>query len=334
MTSDLKYRAIDWFVRLRAPDATSEDRDRHADWLAEDASHRAAQAAVEEEWRNLDGLSDWAKTELQRLEVTQLPRKRIRLRYWLLGFSMASAAALALFLLLPALAPSITQEHFATASGEQRRVMLEDGSRMHLNSSTAVDIRFSVAEREVRLIEGEGLFDVAHDPDRPFVVEFSGGRVVAVGTRFSVYFVANKLAVTVLEGKVVVIPETKRPPERPEPELLLEPNQQAHIDLTRAIKEVKTVDATRLTAWDKGLLVFDNTPLTEVAAEISRYVGGEIRLAAGVPDYAVTGTIKIRDMETMLRILSEVAPVTPVRTSPAVTTLMYSPRPLRQDDHS
>jgi transmembrane sensor len=113
--------------------------------------------------------------------------------------------------------------------------------------------------------------------------------------------------------------------KRPESEALLIPNQQARIDLAGAIAAIETVDATRLTAWDNGLLIFDNTPLREVAAEISRYVGGTIEIASGVPNYPVTGTIKIRDRETMLRVLSEVAPIIPVQTTANVTTLMYSP---------
>jgi transmembrane sensor len=332
MNSDLKSKAIDWFVRLRAPDAGAQERDAHDEWLAEDPAHRAAEAAIETEWRNLDGLSAWAKSELQRLESAEVPSRRLQVNYWLMGFATASAAALVAFVLWSVLAPTTSSEHIATAKGEQRRVVLEDGSRIHLNSSSTVDVRFSRQQREVRLIEGEGLFDVTHDPGRPFVVQVPGSKVVAVGTRFNVYFVNDELAVTVLEGKVMVVPDKLSLTKRPESEALLVPNQQAHIDLTGAIGAIQTVDATRLTSWDNGLLIFDNTPLREVAAEISRYVSGTIEIAAGVPNYPVTGTIKIRDRETMLRVLSEVAPVIPVQSTATVTTLMHSPGQALRDD--
>ncbi len=61
-----------------------------------------------------------------------------------------------------------------TATGEIRHVTLSDGTRLDLNSDSAVDLRFSASERRIRLIRGEVLLTSGHDPLRPLIVETPG----------------------------------------------------------------------------------------------------------------------------------------------------------------
>ena len=106
--------------------------------------------------------------------------------------------------------------------------------------------------------------------------------------------------------------------------ILLGSDQQAQLTIQGEVTEVKAVDAEKLTAWNRGLLILDGMPLREVAEELSRYVVGTIRVASNVPDYPVTGVIKIRDQDTMLQLLSEVVPIIPIRQSTKVTVLYSS----------
>ncbi len=76
---------------------------------------------------------------------------------------------------------------YATGIGEQRSIVLADGSTVDLNSRSKIRIRFSSERRGVELIEGQALFKVAKDHARPFVVDSDGTRVRAVGTQFDVY---------------------------------------------------------------------------------------------------------------------------------------------------
>ena len=84
---------------------------------------------------------------------------------------------------------------------------------------------------------------------------------------------------------------------------------------------MEEVNAAEVTAWDRGLLVLDGMPLRQVAKELSRYISGDVEVAVDVPDHPVTGVIKISDSETMLRFLSEVVPVRPVKRSSQITVL-------------
>src|SRR3984957_3986026 len=93
---------------------------------------------------------------------------------------------------------------FETATGEQRTFELEDGSVVSLNTHSRVAVRLAAHAREVRLLRGEALFHVAHDPSRPFLVSTDDAVVQAVGTQFDVYRRDDGTVVAVLEGRVNV----------------------------------------------------------------------------------------------------------------------------------
>src|ERR1700734_2214440 len=93
---------------------------------------------------------------------------------------------------------------FETATGEQRTFELEDGSVVSLNTHFRVAVRLTAHVREVRLVRGEALFHVAHDPSRPFLVSTDDAVVQAVGTQFDVYRRDDGTVVAVLEGRVNV----------------------------------------------------------------------------------------------------------------------------------
>ena len=100
--------------------------------------------------------------------------------------------------------PQVYQTHF----GEQRSILLEDGSRITLNTASRIDVRFDKGQRFVRLLEGEALFEVAHDATRPFDVQTGATVLRALGTQFDVEMGPNLTTVTVVEGRVAVVPQS------------------------------------------------------------------------------------------------------------------------------
>ena len=261
----------------------------------------------------------------------RVAKHRRHMRYWTAG--LASAAAL--FLAVIFWSTVDTPVHYETVKAEQREVALNDGSRIHLNTATAVSVHYTEEMREVSLRQGEGLFDVNPD-ERPFVVRAADTSVFAVGTRFRVYLDGGDVIVTVLEGTVAVatadVPETdigqipfsnandKRVIKTPG-SVLLRADQQTTVGASGALSATETVNAGMVTAWREGKLVFDATPLRQVVREISRYSPGEIAVADDVPDHPVTALLHIRSPEAMLRFLSSAVPVTPVKLSPQLTVL-------------
>lgn len=117
---------------------------------------------------------------------------------------------------------------YTTAFGEQRSIQFEDGSTVELNSRSKIRVKYSKQERDVELIEGQALFQVAHDTSRPFIVAAGATRVRAVGTQFDVYKKSNGTVVTVVEGRVAVYsaPQGLLPPtgETPTLPLSAQPN--------------------------------------------------------------------------------------------------------------
>jgi len=232
---------------------------------------------------------------------------------------------------------------YQTAKAEQRQFTLEDGSRLHLNIASSVEVRFNSGSREVTLTEGESMFDVAHDPSRPFMVRAGNNNVIALGTRFSVHLENGNVEVTVLEGRVAVVPLSLSFSESASliaeqssliqdssnsentDTFILEPDRQLRIDANGQLESLLEVNAVERTSWQEGQLIFEGTPLRQVVSEISRYVPGQIRVADNVLDFPVTGVIQIRNPAAMLELLSMVVPVVPIRESATITMLYNQP---------
>ncbi len=231
---------------------------------------------------------------------------------------------------------------FATALGEQRVVKLADRSVVYLNTSSRVEVRFTDTARVVRLLEGEALFSVERDLQRPFRVQTGVIAVQAIGTQFNVRRTAlTDIVVSIIDGRVAVIPtalvaspspdhavapstrvgpskspiQRSRPAKSPvdsAPEIagalsVLVAGEQAHIHIGEdgAIEQRIVDDVTNATAWRERRLVFDATPLTEVVAEVNRYnLTPRLRLEDGaVSTRQVTGVFTADKPEFLIGFL-------------------------------
>src|SRR5579862_254298 len=151
---------------------------------------------------------------------------------------------------------SATALRFETRHGEQLARRLADGSIVHLNTDSAVSIRFSKAERVVELTSGQAEFEVAHEPHRAFRVVAGSAEVVAVGTQFDVRLEHDSTVVTVVEGRVAVGlssmfagDSAHSSPGRSPPTLQLGANQQIIVAEGDWPAVPMAVDAPRSTAW-------------------------------------------------------------------------------------
>jgi transmembrane sensor len=177
---------------------------------------------------------------------------------------------------------------YAAAIGEQRSIVLEDGSVVELNSRSRLRVRYTDRERTIDLLEGQGLFRVARAPDRPFVVRTGDVLVRAVGTEFDVYRRPAGTTVTVLEGKVDVIASaggssaraaeqsgsadgSRRARQTPSVQpIRLAAGEQATVSRAGQV-EPKPANVAAATAWTQRQLAFESATLEEVAHEFNRY---------------------------------------------------------------
>ena len=207
--------------------------------------------------------------------------------------------------------------NFTTGTGEQRTVQLADGSTIELNSKSRVRVLFSDRERDVELVEGQALFRVAKDPVRPFVVRSDGTRVRAVGTQFDVYRKTSGTTVTVVEGRVAVLsspePGSSETPasatgpdgESKEGSAVVFVSTGEQVTVTdQAVSEPRHADVKAATAWTERELVFDMTPLSEVAQEFNRYNAQKLVVSdPALRDFHVTGVFSSTDSASLLRFL-------------------------------
>lgn len=251
-------QALDWFTRLRAENLGSDERAAFDAWRLQPQNARAY-AEVEQLWQTL---------ELPAHRVRKAERERARTKRWpryaaAAGLLLAAGVA---WLSVPAL--QNLGSDYATVAGERREVVLNDGSRLWLDSASMVDVDMQGATRTVRLRQGRLFADVVHD-GRPFVVHVDEAKVEVLGTRFSVSQEAGADEVVLLSGRVQVSTPTQQQ--------LLAPGQRLMVHGER-VGAPEMVDAERLLAWRAGQLRVREVPLREVLQQLAAYQGKRLVL--------------------------------------------------------
>lgn len=299
VTPEIAAEAAVWIARLHGPSRSPQmERDFRA-WQARSAAHRKAFERSTDIWEAVPRIrvQDAFASASMRASESDADAAggawrgpRLRRRWPLLLALPALLVAAALFVLV-----GERGEAYATQVGEQREVMLDDGSRMTLNTDTQVRVELGAKQRSIDVQRGEALFEVAKDPHRPFVVHAGGSEVVAVGTVFSVRLAdegtqrPEALAVTLVEGQVSVRsdPSAWSKGLSPNSPVLMKAGQRL-----RLVKAVSTVDdhvsqqldsprVDRLLAWQRSEVVFDDMPLADAVADMNRYCRTPIVLIGG-----------------------------------------------------
>ncbi len=194
-------------------------------------------------------------------------------------------------------------------TGEIRQLELADGTRLTLDSASAVDVNFDLETRLVQLWSGAIHIETAPDPasrHRPFVVQTAHGRIRALGTRFTVrqdtHGADARTHVAVMAGAVEIVPVNSQPPLQ-----IINAGWQSSFDADAcATASALTPNAE---AWAQGLLYADNTPLSEFIAQLARYRRGSLRCDAAIGDLRVSGAFRLRDTDAVLNLLQQSLPV-------------------------
>jgi transmembrane sensor len=215
-----------------------------------------------------------------------------------------SRASIAAALVLAALGIGVgtylqrTAGHYETRIGEQRDVLLADGSRVTLNTDTALAVRFSEHRRYVELEHGEALFQVKHEVTRPFDVAAGGILTRALGTEFNVDLRSTRVTVSVLDGAVRVTPSAGlagAPGEAAAVTALSKGEALEFRPGEHSLREQRA-DLKRIDAWQTRRLEFNDTPLSDAVEEVNRY--STIRITVGSADLApvrVSGVFRTGD---------------------------------------
>ncbi|WP_431258554.1 FecR family protein [Roseateles chitinivorans] len=327
VTPEIAAEAAVWVARLHGPSRSRTMELACLDWQGRSAAHRLAFERCTDTWEAVSGLtlSVYAgATAGARPHHGANGGFRIR-RAVLVSTALGGAASLA-WRLLP------DEQIYETGVGERRVVMLADGTRMSLNTSTDVRVELTKTRRAVSVRSGEVLFEVAKDSSRAFEVQVANAKVVATGTAFLVRATprerdsSESFGVTLIEGRVVV--QRPRGAQTMPASLVMAPGDRMRVlrsEEGRAGEEFPPprLDRPRLNqllAWQRGEAVFDNTPLPEAVAELNRYSKAQIFLV-GVDGEAlrVSGVYRTGDNDAFARAVARLHDLVLQREAGGVT---------------
>jgi transmembrane sensor len=332
-------QAATWIARLDRGLRGSEQEQLQA-WLAEDARHRPALLEVARLCDRMDMLAEMAELfPLQREAVGSrwsrawLPAAGLvavvgvlvslfefRLRTGrAAGDAVVPVSATHATTAVNGTAPDATPfvASYSTAVGEQRAVVLPDHSTIRLNTNTALQVKYSATARLLEMTRGEANFEVAKDPARLFTVRVAGFDFNAVGTAFNIRADSSRgVRLTVTEGRVRIHRAPQSEPAggqsgaaRSEPTEVTEVEANKEVVIGQSserIAALRTEQVAVATAWQRGMLAFEATPLQQVVAELARYSTTHFVIEdAEIGRVPVSGYFKIGDLDALAAVLQQ-----------------------------
>lgn len=224
---------------------------------------------------------------------------------------LAALAAALLLMLFGGMTSYMLIRHasyYHTTVGGLKSVSMPDGSRVTLNTSTAIRIALGPRERDIILEKGEAFFDVAHDRQRPFVVHAGDQRIIAVGTQFSVFREPQGSRVVVTEGKVRVEDATSGSPANA---TSVPAGSVAEAgDAGVLVRSMTIAETQAYLAWQRGYLVFHDTPLADAVAEFNRYNSKQLVIRdSSLKGIRVGGNLRATNVTAFTRVLEQGFPV-------------------------
>lgn len=351
----LAEEAAEWLIRLDADmPPTRQDMKALGEWLHRSPAHRQELESLAGLWGRMNVLTELAVPlgkASRTAERTRHKRSARARRTWRRPGALAASIAASLtivvatsFVLLtrePAMDPLLaTNGLYATAIGQQKTTTLADGSEVILNTNSQIRVDYGDGYRKVHLLQGEALFTVAKNAERPFRVYAGNGRIEALGTAFSVYLNGGDVNVTVTEGRVslaslkVPRPKVAQPAtsvaQRPkaagsgpdfndglaETPVTLNAGQIATIRSSVAeaaagsigaleiIEPIAPEELAERLAWREGILMFSGDRLEDVVNELGRYTTVSIEIPdAAIRHMRIGGRFPVGETEAMFAAL-------------------------------
>ena len=311
------FEAADWFAQSRAAQAAAASEPSWLQWI-EDPGHQRAYENCELAWAFSAELHDspalaallagadaqvaqhrTAGTPATRASGRSGGRTRWRVPAWQVGLA-ASVLALGAFAWL--FSNRSTTAEYSTAVGEQRTVLLADGSTVFLNTDSDVQVELSRHLRRIELIRGEALFNVSHDPARPFAVHALQGVTTAVGTQFDVEITRGGAAVSVLEGSVTV----GAGGDAVAAPVAVAAGSGVGYTPQGAVSAIRPAEVRRIEGWRTQRIVVNDLPLDAALAEYNRYT--RIPIVLGDPALGsrhINGVFHIGDEAAFLSAMEQ-----------------------------
>ena len=316
LTQPIREDASRWIAKLERG-LRNDEREELSEWASQSQTHYDTLMKMASLWDSMGVLN-----ELSSLfpldQPTASPIKAPRMARMAVAASFLLCLGFGAFWMNDQNAQNLNNypSEILTAVGEHTTKRLSDGSVIQLNTNSLIKIDFTPDERRVTLVRGEAHFEVAHAPERPFIVRAGPKSIRAVGTAFNVY-VGNQesLELIVTEGKVLVSDIGPHETNNLDPlspskagDLLLIAGEKVAIKTNSVgdVEQLEIDDMESELAWQQGFLVFEGEALESVLEEVSRYSEVIFELAdPALKSINIAGFYKARDVNGLLLSLKE-----------------------------
>ncbi len=284
--TDIDLAAADWVQRRHLWTWADADQAEFDAWLAESDANRVAYLRQNAVWSAAGRLNALRQQQPMRQAKPVAKAGNWRLFRYVAAAAIVAAIGVSSFVLFRP-----PGDHtYVTPVGGRKIIALADGTRIELNTDSALRIRGG-AVRQVALLRGEAYFDVQHNGADPFAVTASGYRITDLGTKFLVRASTDLVRVSVLEGSAAVTPVSGQKAER---SALLLPGDVAVANAGGlTVKKEPIASVATALGWRRGLLTFKDTQLADAVAEFNRYNTHKLRISdAEVGHLKINGTFQ------------------------------------------
>ena len=317
LNSSLNKTAARWFIRMQDAAIDSPERTQFEHWLMQSEMHQAEYASIADAWNGIDSVD-----ELKKLAAAKQANQFLNQHKRSKKIKNAMAALSVCFIFIFAglfgfeqyqqwLAKPTMQMASESSATQILTQKLEDGSEITLNASTKIQVTYYRHQRHIALLQGEAIFNVTKDTDRPFIVETNTAKIKVLGTRFAVNKLSQLVRVSVDHGSVQV--ESKAPVST----IILRNGQVAEV-AQDAATGLQTVKLKKNVAADyfkfaTGTVVFNQADIVEIADVLSRY-GQRKVTGQGDSKEKISAVLNTKDIDTFINTLPKIANVTVKKT--------------------
>lgn len=294
--SEARRDASHWYIRLREEETDAEAWAQFDEWLQTDPLHREAWASMCETMEAVERAPSRPRRNsrpgrLRRpnafghsrsVSNSRKPRRRVA--------AAAAVAACAIALAFPVVSMRLRADHI-TSAGQVEQFLLIDGSTIRLGPDSAVAVDYDSSARKIRLLRGQALFDVSHDPAKPFRVVAGDVTTTVLGTRFDVRMIGDTTSVAVQRGHVRVEDSGDEPHHSRD----LRVGQWVRVD-SRHVTQAGAIAPSLVGSWSSGQALADNRSIASVIEEVRPWYNGRIIvLDSALASRLVTGIYNLRE---------------------------------------
>jgi len=305
MTAETRLdEALIWHIRLSDQGASADDWAAFTEWLEADVANADA-------YDNIAMADDQLSHTLAHAPMANLAQNDNEhgpVRWFQRRAFQALAAILTIALLAsPMLWPGRDLNLYTTKPGEVREIALNDGSIISMNGGTRLYVD-NKSHRFAKLESGEAVFTIRHDASNPFVVETDVAILQDVGTVFNVRRAGENLEVSVAKGAVRYNPDNEA--------VTVSSGKKLRASKANPVPLISATDPQTVAGWRRGQLSYQDSPLSEVAVDLSRAIGEEVVVASDLQEHRFTGVIQVeKDRKLLFRRLEGLLSVRATHTA-------------------